>query len=124
MIFNEDEIFNGNLEHLKDDIREISLPKLAELLEQVNLEDEEANPEVVTAGGILKIPDSIPDEGERVGKPARKHLSVAEHTLRYLAGTRIMGILYQHQGSSPNHSIPLLGYSDSAFDVRSCSDTN
>ena len=48
-------------------------------------------------------------------KPAKKHLSAAEHCLRYLAGTRHHGIFYLSSRYITPKTIPLLGYSDSAF---------
>jgi hypothetical protein len=37
VIFDEDEVFNGDLERLRDDVRDISLPELAELLTKTDV---------------------------------------------------------------------------------------
>ena len=41
VIFNEEERFTGNLEALKNDVREVDLEELAKLLQKVTLPDDE-----------------------------------------------------------------------------------
>ncbi|EED17332.1 hypothetical protein TSTA_111680 [Talaromyces stipitatus ATCC 10500] len=99
VIFNEDEVFNGNLERLKDDVRDIPLPESAELLMKTNItqegqilgsnsESEELSPEedTILLGNPLSVEESVEDINIEEDLD-QDQISAIPETKKNLAGT-------------------------------------
>jgi hypothetical protein len=108
VIFNEDEVFTGNLERLRDDIKDISLPELAELLQEVDIseiedvsidENEDLPPSITSDSMLLANPLTI---DEALGKRPNLYFD-------YIESSPLIGREQQESGTSQDNN-GLLGY--------------
>ena len=93
MIFNEEERFTGNLEALKNDVREVDLEELAKLLQKVTLPDDEQLPERETPSSHEDTPVIPLDSDEP--------LDEAEDALESIDAAKFEPFPTSHSACSP-----------------------